>query len=45
MSSKPSIEEEMKKLQKQFGGVVQLVKTLKTSVEALDKKIDEREDK
>ena len=45
MSSKLSIEEEMKKLQKQFGGVVQLVKNLKISVEALDKKIDEKETK
>ena len=37
MSVQLSIEEEVKKLQKHFGGVVQLVKSLKTSVEALEK--------
>ena len=43
MSVQLSIEEEVKKLQKHFGGVVQLVKSLKTSVEALEKKMDEKE--
>ena len=38
MAGKKSLEEQVALLQKQFGGLVKLVKDLKTSVEALEKK-------
>jgi hypothetical protein len=37
-----SLEEEMKLLQKHFGGVVKMIKELKGCVEALDKKVERK---
>ena len=38
MAEKITLEDQVKTLQRQFGGLVKLVKDLKTSVEALEKK-------
>jgi hypothetical protein len=43
MASEKALEEQVKILQKQFGGVVKLVKDLKLTVEALGKKLDAKE--
>ena len=42
MASK-KMEEEMKELQKHFGGIIKLVKGLKANVETLERKISEKE--
>ena len=43
MAGEKALEEQVKILQKQFGGVVKLVKDLKLTVEALGKKLDAKE--
>ena len=43
--SEKSLEEEVKLLQKPFGGFVIILKNQKVSVEALEKKADEKENK
>ena len=39
------LEEEVKTLQKYLGGAIQMIKALKVSVEALEKRLDENENK
>ena len=43
MATKVSIEEEVKKLQKHFGGMAKMFKDLKHSVEVLEKKVSAKE--
>ena len=43
--SRKSLEEEVKLLQKHLGGVVKMLKSLKGTVEVLEKKVDEKETK
>ena len=43
MTKKSSLEDQVKLLQKQFGGIVKLVKELKDSVEALEGKDKQKE--
>ena len=40
--SRKSLEEEVKLLQKHLGGVVKMLKSLKGTVEVLEKKVDEK---
>ena len=45
MSGKVDIENQVKTLQRQFGGVVKLVKDLKDTVETLERKIRQNRNK
>ena len=43
MTKKIALEDQMKELEKQFGGIVKLVKILKSNLESLEKKISNQE--
>ena len=43
MAKKMALEDQMKELEKQFGGIIKLVKILKSKVESLEENISKQE--